>query len=1000
MAIKGTMIANGGIELFRIGLVSETSVYRIVTSDQEALAQANKPNTNVIYIEFSVPEDRNFDYSVESIDDRDPFIVREITIARGGIFRTYNVWDGRRETVISPFIIEAQLDNEANFVSRDQGIYSVGFAQSLPIISHSELWSEGFWEITITFPEELFSSKSDTRDFGDLSDTIKDLVIGLDGGSGLYDALAGDDVVVLPSRATAAELGFSFATWFDGGAGADNITGLDGANRIRGGTGDDTLEGGAGSDGLRGGAGHDRLYAGEAGASGVDAAGDRNDLRGEDGDDSLTGDAGADILQGGLGADTLRGGDGDDALYADVSAALGADSGDVARNVLRGGKGADTLAGASGRDELWGDAGGDLLHGGRSHDSLYGGAGDDTLLGGSDSLLDDDDLIDGGAGYDEARFEVGTPAQTTMYRARDGSQWRLEGPNGETEIVRNVEVFTFGGKSFTQSRLLKLLPEQAAINDLRDKLTRAVAQDTRVAELIEQQTKFLDETASAVPLARVAQVLSAASALRGVAVAYLTAVGAPSAVLFNLVGIVEDAAGLVSAESAQDKALAGLSLYGGLFEDMPEFLGRLSDNLNNLYAGYNATIEISEMQGFIREMRDAVATSQSRLQALSGEGDFWKAQIDWISQTLRDDYGASNDLPVVRWEDETPGADAPTAKPRLGPGVTVLDDAKDGLIIRATAGKRALTASDDADTVVNEGAARKISTGGGDDFVRAGALGARTSLGAGDDQLHADAASGRIDGGEGEDIAVFSPGPRALVIGEGASITGVETIVIGGGAGSDAYRVVESAGRTSVAIASPAGGAVIGGGASETFTGGDGRDFLSGGGGADRLTGGGGADRLEGGAGDDTLTGGGRGDLLFGGTGDDSLGGGAGNDTLIGGAGADRLTGGGGRDSFVYLSAADSAPGARDALEGFDGAGAAAGDRIDLSGIDANARVAGDQAFVFGTATGAGRLYVRTEGSHTVIFGNTDTDAAPEFALVIVDGSTGASAYSAADFVL
>jgi hypothetical protein len=58
------------------------------------------------------------------------------------------------------------------------------------------------------------------------------------------------------------------------------------------------------------------------------------------------------------------------------------------------------------------------------------------------------------------------------------------------------------------------------------------------------------------------------------------------------------------------------------------------------------------------------------------------------------------------------------------------------------------------------------------------------------------------------------------------------------------------------------------------------------------------------------------------------------------------------------------------------------------------------QDFVFGTATGRGRLWAATSGSNTLIRGNTDSDAAAELEITIEDGTVAASAYSAADFLV
>jgi Ca2+-binding RTX toxin-like protein len=82
-----------------------------------------------------------------------------------------------------------------------------------------------------------------------------------------------------------------------GGAGRDQISGMDGHDTLYGGGGKDALWGGGGRDTLIGGAEADRLYGGE-------------------GNDWLFGDAGADTLDGGAGDDTyvFQKGDGRDLI--------------------------------------------------------------------------------------------------------------------------------------------------------------------------------------------------------------------------------------------------------------------------------------------------------------------------------------------------------------------------------------------------------------------------------------------------------------------------------------------------------------------------------------------------------------------------------------------------------------------------------------------------------------------------------------------------------------
>ncbi len=146
-------------------------------------------------------------------------------------------------------------------------------------------------------------------------------------------------------------------------------------------------------------------------------------------------------------------------------------------------------------------------------------------------------------------------------------------------------------------------------------------------------------------------------------------------------------------------------------------------------------------------------------------------------------------------------------------------------------------------------------------------------------------------------------------------------------------------------------------------------------------------------------------DQLIGNAAANCLAGGDGADRLSGGLGADRLAGGNGADVFVFRSTAESRPGAGDrivagdAAAAFDGAGRPGGDLIDLHAIDADVRHPGNQAFAFG-GTGRGHLWLDDVAGATVVCGNTDADAAPEFRLTIADGGLRAAAYTADDFLL
>ncbi|RMF33956.1 MAG: hypothetical protein D6754_15890, partial [Alphaproteobacteria bacterium] len=157
----------------------------------------------------------------------------------------------------------------------------------------------------------------------------------------------------------------------------------------------------------------------------------------------------------------------------------------------------------------------------------------------------------------------------------------------------------------------------------------------------------------------------------------------------------------------------------------------------------------------------------------------------------------------------------------------------------------------------------------------------------------------------------------------------------------------------------------------------------------------GGNDTGSGGGGNDTVQGGSGNDVLFGNGGDDHLRGGKGHDILTGGPGKDNMAGDAGIDDFVFKAIGDSGITAstRDVIRDL-----AAGEHIDVSAIDANTTVGGNQAFTLdmGGTFAAGEIRQVISGSNLILRFNTDADAAPEMAIMVLNhGPLGAG-----DFVL
>ncbi len=147
--------------------------------------------------------------------------------------------------------------------------------------------------------------------------------------------------------------------------------------------------------------------------------------------------------------------------------------------------------------------------------------------------------------------------------------------------------------------------------------------------------------------------------------------------------------------------------------------------------------------------------------------------------------------------------------------------------------------------------------------------------------------------------------------------TGVKSVVI---RGTDRDDIIQTKGKTGVAIVIYAGGGddYVNIDAVSTFS--VGSNVAYGEGGNDTIHGGPGQDVLDGGDGNDKLFGGRGDDFIYGEAGDDKLRGGPGNDTLDGGTGCNILRGGKGDDTFLKYP-----------VDGLDGTGT---DFVHMGGND------------------------------------------------------------------
>jgi hypothetical protein len=172
-------------------------------------------------------------------------------------------------------------------------------------------------------------------------------------------------------------------------------------------------------------------------------------------------------------------------------------------------------------------------------------------------------------------------------------------------------------------------------------------------------------------------------------------------------------------------------------------------------------------------------------------------------------------------------------------------------------------------------------------------------------------------------------------------------------------------------------------------------------------------ENLLGGTASDKFTGDANGNSLSGRSGNDTLVGGDGKDILTGGSGKDTLSGHNDRstsddgdcDLFVYTAASESglSSATQDVVWGTFTHGSSRGDLIDLSAIDANGSASGNGTFRFiGTdsfhTNSTGEVQVRaTENTHEYLVKiDTDTDSGSEMTILVHSNS----ALTASDFIL
>ena len=224
-------------------------------------------------------------------------------------------------------------------------------------------------------------------------------------------------------------------------------------------------------------------------------------------------------------------------------------------------------------------------------------------------------------------------------------------------------------------------------------------------------------------------------------------------------------------------------------------------------------------------------------------------------------------------------------------------------------------------TVLTGNAADTLTTGAGDDLIRAGDGANTITAGQGRNVIFGGADADTITALDGGNCVNAGNGANTVTTGDGNDTvtggTGADTITTGGGSdrifvrggadtitagsGSDRLSIDYTASTTGIthtligSLATGYSGIIADGSGLNTITYTGVESFgINGGSGSDVLSTGGGRDVLSGGLGND---------ILSGGTGADTIAGGTGADVLTGGLGMDLMTGGAGADSFVFAAA-------------------------------------------------------------------------------------------------
>ncbi len=740
---------------------------------------------------------------------------------------------------------------------------------------------------------------------------------------------------------------------------------------------------------------------------------------------SLTGSQEADLITfvaGHSGSIQVFAGAGDDSI-----------TGSTGNDSLRGDEGNDTLNGSDGNDSLDGSAGHNVLNGGnnddflvmRAHDDAFGGSGNDLFS----IVTNQPNTISGGVGsLDQIRFEGSYDISNTAISGVE--QLDLLGSDSLTATQLGMFAAIGGYNDSVTNATVSLTQGGTAVVNLKPTLTTGF---TLIG------SNEADIITFAAPYDRIVTVNAGGGddSITG-------ALGGDSLNGGDGNDTLLGQAGNDSLDGGGNGAFD--QLFGGTGNDVlighadDMLFGGNNDDLFSINSNGVAVFDGGTGNDTMRfetsyDISGATVTGIEQVN-LNGNDEMTATQLGSFS--LVSGYGAGNTTATLFLSQG--GTANVTLSPTLTVGFTLFGSDQADLITFTASGTTPITvhagAGDDSisgakanDTLIGDAGNDTLNGSDGNDSLDGG-VGADSLLGGNGDDFIVAGSNDSIFGGSGNDFFSIQDNGVSVLNGglntdtlrtensydiSGTSLISIENLFINGTPtmtatqlGSFAFVSGYGPGFTSASVALSAGGTahvtlddalsanftVFGSSQAETLS------FNASHAGRITIYGGDGNDNVSGASGNDYFEGGGGNDSIFGLVGNDTIFGQAGADVIAGGAGADTMSGGSGQDIYSYASVNDSTAIARDVISDFEGAGVGKGDKIDLSAIDADGGLGTQDSFIFGSTGLAGVSLAEDGAGNTLVQINTNNSAAFEMIIVIADGATLATSYTASDFIL